>query len=189
MRNDVRFTLAAFAVGFAAVVVILGPDPLRTRASVPRLAGCYGFLGVPQAAEDIAEAERLYPDAPFEADKAWPEMIHRYFAGSLGLLILHRRPGSKTGARGSPLPLTLLDGDAAGAFSLDCHLEAWPQVVTAHLLGVSPLTLLGFSPCAWAALAAGTGGISGGSAGASPLGASPLGGRSCSNCPWRLGEL
>ena len=102
------FTLAAFAVGFAAVVVILGAWTRLEDAGLgcPDWPGCYGLFGVPQAAEDIAEAERLYHDAPFEADKAWPEMIHRYFAGSLGLLILGIVAlALKTGARGSLLKL------------------------------------------------------------------------------------
>lgn len=144
------FTLAAFAVGFAAVVVILGAWTRLEDAGLgcPDWPGCYGFLGVPQAAEDIAQAERLYPDAPFEAEKAWPEMIHRYFAGSLGLLILgivalalkNRGPGQPLKLPLALLGMVMLQG-AFGAWTVT--LKLWPQVVTAHLLGgFTTLTLL-----------------------------------------------
>ncbi|MBL6715664.1 MAG: COX15/CtaA family protein [Pseudomonadales bacterium] len=145
------FTLAAFAVAFAAVVVILGAWTRLEDAGLgcPDWPGCYGFLGVPQAEEDIAQAERLFPDAPFEADKAWPEMIHRYFAGSLGVLIIailalalrHRQlPGQPLKLPLALLGMVMLQG-AFGAWTVT--LKLWPQVVTAHLLGgFTTLTLL-----------------------------------------------
>ncbi len=46
------------------------------------------FLKVPEQAHHIEQAEALYPERPVESHKAWNEMIHRYFAGTLGLLIL-----------------------------------------------------------------------------------------------------
>ncbi|MEE4360432.1 MAG: COX15/CtaA family protein [Pseudomonadales bacterium] len=145
------FRIAAFAVAFAAVVVILGAWTRLEDAGLgcPDWPGCYGFLGVTQAAENVELAELRFPDAPFEAAKAWPEMIHRYFAGTLGLLILGLA-GLAVARRRLPeqpllLPLALLAmvmlQGAFGAWTVT--LKLWPQVVTAHLLGgFTTLTLL-----------------------------------------------
>jgi cytochrome c oxidase assembly protein subunit 15 len=75
------------------------------------------------------------------AHKGWNEMVHRYFAGTLGLLIsvlagrawVHRRhPGQPV-----KLPLFLLAVVfAQAAFGMwTVTLKLWPQVVTGHLLG------------------------------------------------------
>jgi len=83
-------TLVLFATLFAMCVVILGAWTRLEDAGLgcPDWPGCYGFLTVPETAEEIAQAEAAFPDAPFEAHKAWPEVIHRYFASTLGLLIV-----------------------------------------------------------------------------------------------------
>ena len=103
----------------------------------PDWPGCYGFLGVPESPEEISAAEARFPDAPVEPDKAWPEMVHRYFASGLGLLSLvilglaWRRKAALT----IPLSLAVLVivQGAFGAWTVT--LKLWPQVVTAHLLG------------------------------------------------------
>ena len=84
------YSLAMFATAFAMCVVILGAWTRLEDAGLgcPDWPGCYGFILVPETAEEIAQAEAAFPDAPFEAEKAWPEVIHRYFAGTLGLLII-----------------------------------------------------------------------------------------------------
>ena len=92
---------------------------------------------VPETPEEIARAEAAYPDAPVEAAKAWPEMIHRYAAASLGLVILilfvltvrARMPWKLPAAL---VALVILQG-AFGAWTVT--LKLWPQVVTTHLLG------------------------------------------------------
>src|SRR3989338_2779735 len=84
------YRLALFATALALLVVLLGAYTRLTHAGLgcPDWPGCYGFIGVPQSAEQLAHAEQHYPQAPVEAHKGWNEMVHRYFAGSLGLLIL-----------------------------------------------------------------------------------------------------
>lgn len=137
------FRLALFATSLAFVVVLLGAYTRLTHAGLgcPDWPGCYGFIAVPSSAEQLAHAERHFPEAPVEADKGWNEMIHRYFAGSLGLAILalaaqalrrRREPG-----RPLVLPLALLAVVIAQAlFGMwTVTLKLWPQVVTAHLLG------------------------------------------------------
>ena len=75
------------AVGFGLFVVMLGAYTRLTHSGLgcPDWPGCYGHLTVPQPNAELATA---YPDAPLEPAKAWYEMIHRYAAGTLGLLLI-----------------------------------------------------------------------------------------------------
>ena len=54
----------------------------------PDWPGCYGFAIFPMTEAEIAQANELYPERKFEIEKAIPEVVHRYFAGFLGLLII-----------------------------------------------------------------------------------------------------
>jgi len=142
--------LALFAVALTVVVVVLGAYTRLVDAGLgcPDWPGCYGFLGIPLSEPAIATAAARFPDAPVEPDKAWWEMIHRYFAGALGLVILALALGAYSDARRRPnpdgsrtIPLKLSVGllalvicqAAFGAWTVT--LKLWPQVVTAHLLG------------------------------------------------------
>ncbi|MFE8073303.1 COX15/CtaA family protein [Marinobacteraceae bacterium S3BR75-40.1] len=142
----------AALVGFllAAVVVMLGAWTRLMDAGLgcPDWPGCYGFIHVPQSAEQIAVAEARFPDAKVEVAKGWPEMIHRYFAGTLGLVIFgiaayalkHRRHGLPLKL---PLALAVLVVLQAAFGMWTVTLKLWPQVVAAHLLGgFTTLTLL-----------------------------------------------
>ena len=133
------YRLALGGVVLAAVVVVLGAYTRLVDAGLgcPDWPGCYGQLGVPTGDAEIARAEHAFPDAPVEAAKAWTEMVHRYAATALGLLILillgvvlkNRQPWRL------PALLTVLV-IAQGAFGAwTVTLRLWPQVVTAHLLG------------------------------------------------------
>ncbi|MCP2229575.1 cytochrome c oxidase assembly protein subunit 15 [Pseudomonas silensiensis] len=137
------FRLALFATLLALIVVLLGAYTRLTHAGLgcPDWPGCYGFISVPKSEAQLAHAELHFPDAPVEAHKGWNEMVHRYFAGTLGLLIsvlagrawVHRRhPGQPV-----KLPLSLLVVVIAqAAFGMwTVTLKLWPQVVTGHLLG------------------------------------------------------
>jgi cytochrome c oxidase assembly protein subunit 15 len=99
----------------------------------------------------MAIANARFPDTPVDVEKGWPEMIHRYAAGTLGLVVFglaayafrHRRDGV-------PLRLPLFIAAfilLQGAFGMwTVTLKLWPQVVALHLLGgfttLSLLTLL-----------------------------------------------
>ncbi|GAB5381808.1 heme A synthase [Aliiglaciecola sp. M165] len=82
--------LVLVAVILAIVVIVLGAYTRLTDAGLgcPDWPGCYGHLTVPKTDSHIAAAESAFPERPFEAHKAWNEMIHRYAAGALGLVIL-----------------------------------------------------------------------------------------------------
>ncbi len=112
--------------------------------------GCYGhWLGVPDVEHEQIAAQAAFPQQPVDTGKAWKEMIHRYCAGTLGLLILcicllsWRR---ELRQRQSPLLPTVL----LGIVGLQAALGMWtvtlllkPAIVTLHLLGgMTTLALL-----------------------------------------------
>ena len=82
--------LVLASILLAMAVIVLGAYTRLTDAGLgcPDWPGCYGHLTVGQAAKNIEQAQQLYPERPFEAHKAWNEMVHRYFASALGLCIV-----------------------------------------------------------------------------------------------------
>src|SRR5258708_1616717 len=80
-------TTAALAL---CAVVVFGAFVRLSDAGLgcPDWPGCYGRLTVPTEAAQVHEAQQDFPSRPVEAPKAWKEMIHRYLASTLGLLIL-----------------------------------------------------------------------------------------------------
>lgn len=135
--------LTLLALTIVCGVIILGSWTRLADAGLgcPDWPGCYGQLTVPETAEEIAKAEALYPDSPVEAAKGWMEMIHRYFATTLGFIILLIALGAWGYRKHLHFPfkhtqlllaMVLLQG-AFGAWTVT--LKLWPQVVTAHLFG------------------------------------------------------
>lgn len=135
------FAIAALALGF--VVVILGAYTRLVHAGLgcPDWPGCYGFFSVPRSDSAIELAQMRFPDDPVESFKAWAEMIHRYAATLLGMVIMglaifaitqRKRPGYPTGLSIGLLVLVICQG-MFGMWTVT--LKLWPQVVTAHLLG------------------------------------------------------
>lgn len=137
------FYLALLSTLFAVSVVVLGAFTRLVDAGLgcPDWPLCYGHIWAPTSGDEIAAANQAYPEIPVDLDKTWPEMVHRYLASTLGLLIIfivisairHRRE------EGQPLKLpifllgfVILQG-AFGAWTVT--LKLWPQVVTAHLMG------------------------------------------------------
>lgn len=136
-----RIVLAAMLLAF--VVIVLGAYVRLSDAGLgcPDWPGCYGVLiGVPESAVDIEQANNNY-DRPVEVAKAWKEVIHRYFAGTLGILIfiiaflLIRKDAD---GRRQPifavvlLSLLLLQA-LLGMWTVTLQLK--PLIVVAHLLG------------------------------------------------------
>lgn len=137
------YRLAVFATLLTVVVVLLGAFTRLTHAGLgcPDWPGCYGFLTVPMSEHSQSLAALRFPDAPLEVNKGWYEMIHRYFAGALGLVILALAVQAvrRRSEPGQPVKLPLLVLAvviAQAAFGMwTVTLQLWPQVVTAHLLG------------------------------------------------------
>lgn len=141
-HNHAVKKLVFVSILLALVVVALGAYTRLTHAGLgcPDWPTCYGLIDVPETAEQIAKAELAYPERRVEPAKAWNEMIHRYFAGTLGLLILAIAILSfKNRAQGTPLRLPLLIlaivifQAALGMWTVTMKLM--PIVVMAHLLG------------------------------------------------------
>jgi heme a synthase len=145
------FRLALAATCLAWVVVGLGAFTRLVDAGLgcPDWPGCYGHLLWPTADHEIAMADARFPQAPVETEKTWPEMVHRYAAGTLALCIAGlaligwwRREDREYPFRLPMLLLFLVVWQALfGMWTVT--LKLWPQVVTLHLLGgVSTLALL-----------------------------------------------
>ena len=132
---------------FALIVVVVGAWVRLTDAGLgcPDWPGCYGHVHPSQVA--AVDATGAYASRPFEYQKAMHEMVHRYIAGALGLVILglavlsvwNRRDPSQP--RILPWVLVGVVGmqAALGAFTVTMLLK--PLIVTLHLVG--GLTTLG----------------------------------------------
>ncbi|WP_153101470.1 COX15/CtaA family protein [Paraburkholderia hayleyella] len=120
----------------------------------PDWPGCYGTASPFVAHAEITAAHQALPSGPVSMTKAWIEMIHRYFAMAIGVLIiaqtviawaarwrrqpLHVSPWWPTG-----LLLLILVQGAFGAWTVTLKLQ--PAIVTLHLLlGLALLGALGW---------------------------------------------
>jgi len=112
----------------------------------PDWPGCYGHASPVGAQQPISAAQAALPSGPVTHGKAWIEMIHRYLATGVGVLILtlavatwlSRRKGRGTGTILSPWwpMLTLVWVCVQGAFgALTVTMKLFPLIVTLHLLG------------------------------------------------------
>ncbi len=120
----------------------------------PDWPGCYGYASPLQAHADIKAAEAAMPTGPVTLTKAWIEMIHRYLAMAIGVLIialvviawrnwLKSARTERTYSPGYPMLLlafVCLQG-AFGAWTVTMKLQ--PLIVTIHLLlGMGLLAML-----------------------------------------------
>ena len=107
----------------------------------PDWPGCYGLADPLAAAEPISAAQAALPSGPVTHSKAWIEMIHRYWAMAVGVLILVAAWMGWRRRRELPLapwwPLaTLAWVIAQGLFGkYTVTQKLYPAVVTLHLLG------------------------------------------------------
>jgi len=123
----------------------------------PDWPGCYGNASPLGAQTDIGAAQAALPSGPVTHGKAWVEMVHRYLATGVGVLILvlavlswwerwrvRREHGAGwTKVQGLRAPLspwwataTLVWVALQGAFgALTVTMKLYPAIVTAHLLG------------------------------------------------------
>jgi cytochrome c oxidase assembly protein subunit 15 len=123
----------------------------------PDWPGCYGQANPLQAHAAISAAQTAMPTGPVTASKAWIEMIHRYLAMAVGVLILAQMSiawfrwlkSGRQARKFSPGTPTFLFGlvclqGAFGAWTVTLKLQ--PIIVTTHLLlGLSLLGTLAWS--------------------------------------------
>lgn len=139
--------IAMLGVIMALCVVVLGAYVRLTDAGLgcPDWPGCYGTLTVPQSEAAIQKAQTNYPESVIETGKAWKEMLHRYLAGTLGLVVLalfvlawkNAKQGEQL-IKVSPwlttsLVVIILFQAALGMWTVTMLLK--PAIVSAHLLG------------------------------------------------------
>ena len=134
----------------ALAVIVLGAYVRLSDAGLgcPDWPGCYGHLGVPVSPEQIQKAKVLYPDQTIEHPKAAKEMLHRYLAGGLGLLILliNILALKTVSPARPPMAVTLgllvlvIFQALLGMWTVTLLLK--PVIVTAHLLGGMAILVL-----------------------------------------------
>lgn len=118
----------------------------------PDWPGCYSAASPVGAHGHIEAAQAAMPTGPVTHGKAWIEMVHRYLASGVGLLILvmavlswRLKRHDRTAAPSPWLPtLTLVWVCVQGAFgALTVTMKLFPAIVTLHLLfGMGLLMLL-----------------------------------------------
>jgi cytochrome c oxidase assembly protein subunit 15 len=142
--------LAVAGVLLCFLVVVLGAYVRLTAAGLgcPDWPGCYGHF-TPLGAEQSASAQSDYPNRPLVPGKAWREMIHRYAASTLGLLILVISALAVSARRPRPVGVgfalallgTVIVQGILGMLTVTWQLK--PLAVTLHLLfGMTTLGLL-----------------------------------------------
>ncbi len=144
----VRFSM--MAVFLAWIVIGLGVFTRLIDAGLgcPDWPGCYGHLSVPNSANTVS-TNTTFSQTPLIKTKAWTEMIHRYFAGALALLVmlialLCARLSAKAGFHfillGMLLFTLIIYQALLGMWTVT--LKLLPMVVSQHLLGGMTLLAL-----------------------------------------------
>jgi cytochrome c oxidase assembly protein subunit 15 len=132
------------------VVVVLGAYVRLSAAglSCPDWPGCYG-APTPLGLDQDAAAQARFPHAAPDVGKAWREMIHRYAAGTLGLIILVLAVLAAAGPTRRMISLRfacallaiLILQASLGMLTVTLRLT--PLIVTLHLIfGMTTLALL-----------------------------------------------
>ena len=146
-RINVVRRLAFAGMLLALCVVVFGAYVRLSDAGLgcPDWPGCYGHVTPAQA----VAADAGTTAAPLHVGKAWREMIHRYGASTLGLVILviavlawlwRRQPGMPVGLPLSLVALVIFQG-LLGMWTVTLLLK--PLIVTAHLVfGLTTLSML-----------------------------------------------
>lgn len=137
-------------------LVMLGAYVRLTDAGLgcPDWPGCYGKLSPTHAAAEIRAAEVAAPAGAVSLPKAWNEMLHRYIASVVGVMIvaiawqtLRRRrhshgtndPSGQVGLPMALVALVIVQG-LFGKWTVTLLLK--PAIVTLHLLGGMALVAL-----------------------------------------------
>ncbi len=154
-RGSDRYRKLAWTmVFFTFDLIVFGAFTRLTDSGLgcPDWPGCYGEANPFLAHQEISAAEAALPSGPVTVFKAWIEMIHRYLAMGVGVLIIAtlivslRLWRRERLARYHPaLPAVLLVWvcvqGAFGAWTVTLKLQ--PAIVTMHLLlGMGLLALL-----------------------------------------------
>ena len=139
--------LTLFTLFLSFDLVLFGAFTRLTDSGLgcPDWPGCYGSASPLGAQREIGAAQAALPSGPVTQGKAWVEMVHRYLATAVGVLIavmaamswsLRRQPGALQAPSPWWATLTLAWVIAQGAFgALTVTMKLYPAIVTLHLLG------------------------------------------------------
>lgn len=142
IENRKAYYCALIAAVFAICVIMLGAYTRLKDAGLgcPDWPGCYGQIVAPDTPNRIEEANQAFPDHAIDEKKAWTEMVHRYAAGTLGLLVIisviltlrqRRLPGQPIAL---PLGLVALVVFQALLGMWTVTLKLYPSIVMLHLM-------------------------------------------------------
>ena len=124
---------------FCFVVIALGAWTRLEDAGLgcPDWPLCYGEWIFPQTPEAIEAANNRFPDNPVDIAKVIPEVVHRFFAGSLGLfaiaLLAITMREKKMRAEAAILLIVIICQSIFGALTVTLKLH--PLIVSTHLFG------------------------------------------------------
>ena len=150
-EKDKHRKLIAVTLALTFELIMFGAFTRLTDSGLgcPDWPGCYGQANPMLSHEAIKAAEIALPQGPVTIQKAWIEMVHRYLAMSVGVLICaqvmlawmrRRSTGISAWLTTASLLCVCVQG-AFGAWTVTFKLQ--PVIVTTHLLlGMSLLALL-----------------------------------------------
>ncbi len=134
---------AVLALILAACVIMLGSFTRLSDAGLgcPDWPTCYGHFDVLQSMQHVEQVNSLDPGTLRPAGKTVPEMVHRYFASTLGLVILIVAVLSLINRKKKKQPLKLplfllllvIFQGMLGMWTVTLKLQ--PIIVMLHLLG------------------------------------------------------
>jgi len=147
VMNTFLKCLLVLALLITTIVIPLGAFTRLSDAGLgcPDWPGCYGFLDFRKSMDHVDKINEDEPGSLRESHKTWPEMVHRYFASKLGLLILLIALGSlwlkiksdPNAKHWGNLPIFLFIlvcfQGALGMWTVTMKL--YPPTVVAHLYG------------------------------------------------------
>jgi heme a synthase len=133
-------SLLKITLVFTLMVILMGAYTRLSDAGLgcPDWPGCYGHLTVPDEAHELSKVEINFPEHTVEPEKAWLEMIHRYIAGTLGLLVLGILIlclRSQDTPKRLPIFISILILFQAALGMWTVTMKLMPIVVMSHLIG------------------------------------------------------
>ncbi len=142
-RRLQALTLLTLTLTFELVLVGAFTRLTDSGLGCPDWPGCYGSASPLGAAQHITAAQTAMPTGPVTHSKAWIEMVHRYMATGVGVLIITLTAMTWRAWRHDRLhavhpvwpTITLVWVCLQGAFgALTVTMKLFPAIVTLHLL-------------------------------------------------------
>ncbi|MEP7187481.1 MAG: COX15/CtaA family protein [Rhodanobacter sp.] len=131
--------LSLLAAVFAFGLVMFGAFVRLSNAglSCPDWPTCYGQVTWPHHAQAVAHADAAFPERPYEAHKAWREQVHRFLAGTLGVMVLLLALLASWRQRGALI--SVIVGAAFAAVGVGLYMRGehqWSSVLAAVAIGL-----------------------------------------------------